>query len=317
VDAVTAREPKPAIELRHLRYFLAVYEELHFGRAAARLHMAQPPLSQAIRKLEDILGVRLFDRTSRSVVATDAGHALAEGTRKIFATFDLALQSARSAGDAKLRIGCVPDLAIQRLLQFVASLQDRVPEATAQVTHLPSHEQLGRLRRGELDLAIFHRGEDYADIETEPLFPGEPLAVLLAPTHKLADRHVVRCEDLSDEPLVTYQRADNPDLYDRVLGLAERCGHRFGRVHEAPGASARDLMLAVASGSGVTVLPASTTERSENDGIVVQRPIDPPLSMPDTIVGWPVKPARLLPNLVEAIRDLAREIRNSPPPAAA
>ncbi|MDX6399657.1 MAG: hypothetical protein QOF27_263, partial [Gaiellaceae bacterium] len=82
---------KAAIELRHLRYFLAVYEDLHFGHAAARLHMAQPPLSQAIRKLEEALGVKLFDRTSRSVTPTEAGHSLAEGARKVFASFDLAL----------------------------------------------------------------------------------------------------------------------------------------------------------------------------------------------------------------------------------
>jgi DNA-binding transcriptional LysR family regulator len=310
---VTGPEQKPAIELRHLRYFLAVYEELHFGRAAARLHMAQPPLSQAIRKLEDALGIKLFDRTSRSVKPTDAGHALAEGSRKVFASFDLALASARTAGEAALtlRIGCVPELPIQRLLQFLASLQARASDATAQVTHLASTEQLLHLRAGGLDLAIFHDSEDYPDVEKEPLFPGEPLMVLLPPEHRLVNRPVVRSDDLSDEALVTYPRVVNPSLYDRVLALFDDRGYRFNTIHETGGSTPRDLMLAVASGSGVALVPASITELSETGGIAVRRPIDPPLAMPDTVVAWPVDPPRLPPPLVEVVRDLARGLRQA------
>jgi DNA-binding transcriptional LysR family regulator len=310
---VTGPEQKPAIELRHLRYFLAVYEELHFGRAAVRLHMAQPPLSQAIRKLEDALGIKLFDRTSRSVKPTDAGHALAEGSRKVFASFDLALASARTAGEAALtlRIGCVPELPIQRLLQFLASLQARASDATAQVTHLASTEQLLHLRAGGLDLAIFHDSEDYPDVEKEPLFPGEPLMVLLPPEHRLVDRPVVHSDDLSDEALVTYPRVVNPSLYDRVLALFDDRGYRFNTIHETGGSTPRDLMLAVASGSGVALVPASITELSETGGIAVRRPIDPPLAMPDTVVAWPVDPPRLPPPLVEVVRDLARGLRQA------
>jgi DNA-binding transcriptional LysR family regulator len=304
---------KAAIELRHLRYFLAVYEELHFGRAAARLHMAQPPLSQAIRKLEEALGVKLFDRTSRSVAPTEAGHSLAEGARKVFASFDLALASARTAGEAALtlRVGCVPELPIQRLLQFLASLQARAPDATAQVTHLASTEQLQHLRAGGLDLAIFHESEEFPDLEMEPLFPGEPLMILLPPDHKLVERPVIRSDDLRNEALVTYPRVVNPVLYDRVLALFDDRGYRFGTIRETEGSNPRDLMLAVASGSGVALVPASVTELSETGGIAVRRPIDPPLAMPDTVVAWPVNPPRLPPPLVETVRDLARGLRQA------
>jgi DNA-binding transcriptional LysR family regulator len=304
---------KTAIELRHLRYFLAVYEELHFGRAAARLHMAQPPLSQAIRKLEDALGVKLFDRTSRSVTPTEAGHTLAEGAQRVFASFDLALSSARTAGEGSLtlRVGCVPELPIQRLLQFLATLQARVHDATAQVTHLASAQQLQGLRQGSLDLAIFHDSEDFPDVETEPVFRGERLMILLPPDHKLVDHPVVRSEDVSDEALVTYPRGVNPTLYDRVLRVFDEHGYRFGTIHETEGSNPRDLMLAVASGTGVALVPASITELSETGGIVVRRPIDPPLTMPDTVVAWPVNPPRLPPALIDTVRDLARGLRKT------
>src|SRR5438874_3972892 len=144
------------IELRHLRHFLAVFEELHFGRAAARLHLAQPPLSQSIRKLEHALGVRLFERTSRVVAPTAAGIAFAEEARKVLAAFETAVAEARRRGAATttLRIGCVPYLPIEQLVDFLDSLRECGGPA-AQVTHLSTLEQLRRLREGELDVGVF------------------------------------------------------------------------------------------------------------------------------------------------------------------
>src|SRR5438445_13882616 len=104
---------RSTVELRHLRYFLAVFEELHFGRAAARLYMAQPPLSKAIQQLESELGVQLLRRTSRGVVPTDAGHAFAEGALAVLAQVDAAVAEARRTGSVStLRIGCTPDVAV-------------------------------------------------------------------------------------------------------------------------------------------------------------------------------------------------------------
>ena len=107
--------PPLTIGLRHLRYFLAVMEELHFGRAADRLRIAQPPLSQAILKLESELGVQLLHRTTRVVVPTEAGHVLAREASKTLASFDVAVAEARRAGGggATLRIGCVPQLPMR------------------------------------------------------------------------------------------------------------------------------------------------------------------------------------------------------------
>lgn len=306
-------EQKTAIELRHLRYFLAVHEELHFGRAAARLHMAQPPLSQAIRKLEDALGVKLFDRTSRTVTATDAGRALAEGARNVLAAFDVALASARRAGHVALTltVGCVPDLPIQHLLRFLSALQERVPDAAARITHLDGGEQLRSLRAGDLDLAIFHDYDAAEDIVRAPLFPGEPLAILLPPDHRLAARPIIRNSDFAGDPLVIAPREANPGLYDYAVALTEKSGYRFGPIHEAGGSNARDLMLAVAGGSGLALVPASTAELDETGGIVMRRPLDPPLFMPDTVVAWRGDPPRLPPTLLEIVPDLAGELHQA------
>ena len=110
----------PGIEARHLRYFLAVFEELHFGRAAESLYMAEPPLSQAIRKLEDNLGLPLFERTSRAVSPTEAGRIFAEHARRVLAGLDLAVAEARRAGalETDLRIGCVHDLPLNACFGF-------------------------------------------------------------------------------------------------------------------------------------------------------------------------------------------------------
>ena len=304
------RSAHPAIELRHLRYFLAVSEELHFGRAAQRLHIAQPPLSQAIRKLEHELGVSLLRRTSRVVTQTEAGRVFAEEARNVLAAFDRALAEARKAGGVgtKLRIGCAVNLAIERLLRFLTALHETEPALEAHVTHLAAFEQVERLRRGELDLGIFFYAEEYDDLELSPLFAGEHLAVYLPRNHRLAAREVLGPSDLADETLVTFPREANPALHDHLLTSWGAAGYRFSSVEEAGGLNARDLMVAVAERSGVAFWP-SLDEGGETSTIVMSRVLDPPLTMPDTVVAWATVPERLPGALIAKIRDLANVLR--------
>ena len=219
-----------------------MFEELHFGRAAQRLRIAQPPLSQAIRKIESELGVQLLERTSRMVSATDAGRALASEARKVLAAFDIAVAQARRAGGAAaaLRIGCVPHLPIPPLLRFLGALHDRDPNIRTQVTQLDFLE-LGRLlATGELDLGIFHKAVDHNDLESAPLFVGEPLAAFLPPGHKLAKRSVLKPEDLQTETLVVFPKEAHPALHGRLLSLIGAAGYRFKGLRDAGGMHPRD-----------------------------------------------------------------------------
>jgi DNA-binding transcriptional LysR family regulator len=304
------RSSQPAIELRHLRYFLAVSEELHFGRAAQRLHIAQPPLSQAIRKLEHELGVSLLRRTSRVVTQTEAGRVFAEEARNVLASFDRALAEARKSGGVgtKLRIGCAVDLAIERLLRFLTALHETEPALEAHVTHLAASEQVARLRRGDLDLGIFFHAEEYDDLEMSPVFAGEHLAVYLPREHHLAAREVLGPSDLAGETLVTFPRDANPALHDHLLTSFGAAGYRFRSVEEAGGLNARDLMVAVAERSGVAFWPV-IREGSETSTIVMARALDPPLTMPDTVIAWATVPERLPAALIESIRKLANRLR--------
>jgi DNA-binding transcriptional LysR family regulator len=297
------------IEVRHLRYFLAVFEELHFGRAAEALHMAQPPLSQAIRKLEDNLGVQLLERTSRVVSPTEAGRAFAEQARRVLASLDLAVVEARRAGalETDLRIGCVHDLPLERVLRLLAALKEHEPAVRPQVTHLSSVEQVRRLRRGELDLGVFHHAQEHADIEMQPLFAGAPMVALLPSGHPLAAKQVLGHRELRDEVLVSLSRADNPPLHDRILESIEGAGYRFRGVHEVGGADVRDLLPAVAQNIGVAFAPSALVEMSEgNVGVV--RPLNPAPAMPETVVAWHPNPRRWPQTVLDGVRAVARKL---------
>ncbi len=303
----------PAIELRHLRYFLAVFEELHFGRAAKRLRIAQPPLSQAIRKIESELGVQLFERTSRMVSATAAGTTLATEARKVLAAFEVAVAETRQAGGsgAPLRIGCVPHLPIQPLLQFLGSLHESDPNLRVQVTHLNFLEQTRFLRDGELDLGIFHLGADQTEFEYEPLFRGEPVAAFLPPGHALAEQAILKPEDLRSETLVVFPEEANPALHERTLERIEEAGYRFASVREASGMNPRDVMLSVAEGLGIALGPVSLHAVSDVGSIVIRRPLEPALTMPDMVVAWRADPPGRLKDKLHVVRGVANALHTA------
>lgn len=303
-----------SIELRHLRYFLAVFDELHFGRAAERLHIARPALSQAIRRLEDTLGVQLFARTSRLVSPTAAGRALAEESRGVLAALNRAVTETRRAGGATaaVRIGCVPDLSVTRLLRFLTAVQAADPSLEPQVTNISGLEQTSRLRRGELDLGIVYDGTPVDGLEVEPLFPGEKMLLFVQRAHPLAAKEVVTPADLRHETLMVGPRTSNPAVYDRWMAGAKELGYEWGAIAEAGGTTVRDLFLAVAESGAVALSRPSAKEDPTSHAVGIEsRPLDPPLSWPPTRLAWLADPPRHLRGVIEAARKIGRDLRRT------
>jgi DNA-binding transcriptional LysR family regulator len=305
-------EVPPKVELRHLRYFLAVYEELHFGRAAERLFMAQPPLSQAIRKLEAELGVQLFDRTSRVVTPTPAGHAFAAEAASVLTGLEAAITGARRAGaghEPALRIGCVPNVSLDLVQRFLDALREREPTVEREVTNLLSLELVRQVREGALDFAILHWAEAYDGMEMAELAPGEPMTGVLPLHHRAAGRDVVGPADLGDEVLVTGARTINPVLYDRSLASIAAAGYQFRSIRQAGAVTARDLALAVAEGFGVAFLPSSV-DLSDADGtIVVRRPLEPAPTFAKLVVAWRSDAPGRVQDVIQSVREVAKELR--------
>jgi DNA-binding transcriptional LysR family regulator len=312
---MTAIQCAPGVELRHLRYFLALFEELHFGRAAARLQMAQPPLSQSIRKLEDALGVRLFHRTSRTVAPTEAGRVFAEHVRPLLANFEAAVADTKQSGGttSELRIGCVPDVPIERLLSFLDLMRAAYPGVQTQVMQLMPREQVSRLQDGTLEYGIFHYAEDHEGIDLVPLFAGEQLAAFLPKNHRLAVKDVLGPDDLEEEDLAIFSRANDPALHDRILATVGEAGYRFRSVREAGCVTARDVMLAVASGLGVALRPFSFKDASDAGSLVSRRSISPPMEMPETVIAWASNAPRNLRMITESVRAVADVLRQTGP----
>jgi DNA-binding transcriptional LysR family regulator len=283
-------------------------EELHFGRAADRVHISQPPLSQAIRRLEDELGVKLLERTSRTVSPTAAGLVFAEEARKVLANFEFAVAEARRAGGASttLRVGCIPHLPAAKVHRFLDEVREHLPGSNPQVTHLLALEQAGRLVCGELDIGIFVDAGEHPGVEKELLLPGDAMVAYLPREHPLAAKESVGPEDLADLDRVLFPRSANPPLHDELLELASDAGYRFRAVREAGGASPRDMVMAVACGLGVSLEPMA--EVGEVEALVVRRPLEPPVWMPDTAIAWRADPPRHVQPLVATIRSIARAV---------
>jgi DNA-binding transcriptional LysR family regulator len=215
---------------------------------------------------------------------------------------------ASSGRSPVLRIGCLPHLPIQRLLAFLGALGVREPQIETRVLHTPTVDQLRRLDGGELDVAIVHDAGERLDVETEPVFPGEEIAAFLTLGHALTGKQVLEPTDFLDIDLVTFPRTAEPALYDQLLGYVDVGSYRFRGVVEASGPHVRDVLLEVARGRGVALDSSSLAELSDARGLVVHRRLDPPLTMPDTVLAWAAD--RPPHHLIPVVRDVARDLRH-------
>lgn len=225
----------PRMELRHLRYFVVLSEELHFGRAAARLHMAQPPLSQRIRDLERELGVELFHRGRGGVRLTEAGALLLEHTRPVLDGVDRAREAMRrilpgTAGT--LRAGIPPDTAPEVLRTIAARFAAQAPDVLLELHEVSTDEQIAQLREGTLDVGIVRHPSDTVGLESGPVL-SRRLGVVLPAEHRLAGSELVRLRDLHGVPLVVFRREMAPRLYDHILAICRDNGFLPGAIRHA------------------------------------------------------------------------------------
>jgi DNA-binding transcriptional LysR family regulator len=244
------------IELRHLRYFVAVAEELHFGRAALRLHLAQPPLSQQIRKLEEILGYPLFLRTSRAVKLTSAGEVFLERARRTLRNVQEDMDEARSIGRGEegfLRVGFIGSAMLTPLPAMLGRYRRLYPKVNLQLHESYTSAVVQKLLKGELDAGFLRDSGPASGLEIEPLF-SEPFIAVVPKTHPLARYRSISAKELREEPFVFFSPAAGTLAYEKPVSLCEEHGFRPHVVQEAP--QWLTIMRLVGAGLGVTIAPA-------------------------------------------------------------
>lgn len=248
------------MELRHLRYFVAVAEELNFTRAAERLHIAQPPLSQQIFALESELGVALFERTKRRVALTDAGKRFLERSRRILEDTSNAAEEARRAGlgeVGELRIGYTSSLPLTPLLSSVLrDYRRRHPDVRLVLREMFTPDQFDALRHDRLDIGFVRHNPDGNALPGLRLheLQRDPLRMVLPASHPLADANVVSIAQFRDDHFIMYPRASGAGLATVIHQLCASAGFAPKIMQEAEEATTQIGL--VAAGLGVSVMPA-------------------------------------------------------------
>lgn len=246
------------IELRHLRYFIAVAEELHFGHAAARLNISQPPLSQQIQILEQQIGARLFARTNRSVSLTEAGRQFLADSRQILTQVDdAAARAARlhQGETGELRIGFTSSAPfIKAVSDTLSTFRRRYPDVHIQTRETNTREQIVPLNEGALDLGLMRNTQLPETLIWERVLR-EPLLAMVPRDHPLASQPRVSLRELAREPFVFFDPHVGTGLYDDILGLLRRYDLTPTIAQEV--GEAMTIIGLVAAGLGVSILPAS------------------------------------------------------------
>jgi len=297
------------LELRHLRYFVAVAEELNFSRAAERLHMAQPPLSAAIRQLEQELGTELLLRTTREVRLTDAGHTFLEGAHRTLAELDRARVGAQrsAAGEVgQLRVAFSWSAQFETLPAIGRLFRSSHPDVSLLTEEMWNARMLPALRSGAIDVAVALCPEVAGEFSYQPI-RSEPVIVLLAQSHPLGGRQTLDLRDLAEERFLFFPRELAPRLYDVMVGICRHAGFEPVATGESFH-SAWELQI-LADVDVVALVPASVAPEVPN-GIAAVPVADPPDQLETAIVWRKDDPS---PTVV-AFREATQALFQSAPP---
>lgn len=257
------------MELRQLRYFLVVAEELHFGRAAERLHLTQPPLTVAIRRLERELGVQLFDRTTRRVTLTHAGEAFKRRVREAVTELDEAAGDVASVAaglSGRIRVGFVSSASYTTIPEAIRAFRRQRPRVELVLSPLTSGEQIEQLLDGDLDVGLIRDPGEVPGLAME-LVSTEDLVAVLPEAHPLASREEVRPEDLEGEPMILFPYRLMPGFVTRVLRLFDGLETSPQVVQQA--IHQETVLGLVAAGLGISILPESV-RRFQMPGVVTR-----------------------------------------------
>jgi DNA-binding transcriptional LysR family regulator len=255
------------MELRHLRYFSTVAAELHFGRAAAKLHIAQPPLSKQIQDLEAELGFELFNRTKRSVALTPAGQAFSIEVNQIFQQLDRAIDIGRKTSRGELgqiSIGFVGSATYNILPVMLQKFRDRYPNVRIELHELTTDRQLIWLREGRIDIGLIRPPIIDKNLGSQVIFK-ESLVVALPTNHQLATLETIDLRTLATESFILFPRELAPGLYDPIIAMCQAAGFSPQVVQEC--IQMQTIVSLVSANMGVSILPASIQE-AQRQGVV-------------------------------------------------
>jgi DNA-binding transcriptional LysR family regulator len=294
------------VELRLLRYVIAVAEELHFGRAARRLHLSAPSLTKQIKDLEHNLGYRLFERNTRGVVLTPAGSAFVAEALQALLRVERAVHRgyAASQGDTgELSIGYSPWFRPSLLVALQPAFAERVPRTRLVLHSAYSATQIEMLLRGILQLGIIELPTNEEGLTTHCVWH-EELGLAIPENHHLTKRSEIDRPDLADEPIIWMARALHPTLHEYLLESCRHSGYVPRIVHEINTIS--ELLDLVAAGAGIGFVKMSIVERVREPGVVF-RPMSGPKLFVDTGVAYRSD------NRSEALQSLLQLLREQSP----
>ncbi len=250
------------MELRHYRYFVALAAETQFTRAAARLGIRQPSLSQQMNDLEAEVGVALFRRSPQGAVLTEAGKVFLDRARSLLAASDLAVSAARRAARGelgRLRLGFTASSIFNPLVSsMIQGFRRAYPDVALELRELNTTYLLAQLEDHSLDAAFVRPGQVGEDAGAFLLLEAEPLLAALPDEHRCARSKTINLRDLSDEPLIMLPRVVGPGLYDVVMAACRASGFEPTLGQEAP--QITSAVNLVAAGLGVSIVPAAIAQ---------------------------------------------------------
>ncbi|UBF28230.1 LysR family transcriptional regulator [Kovacikia minuta CCNUW1] len=272
------------MELRHLHYFITVAEELHFSRAAERLHISQPPLSQQIQNLEDELGVKLFERTKRQVHLTEAGKVFLERCYLVLAQLEQAIAVTQQIGRGEvgqLAISFVGTAMFTLLPEIFRVFREQFPAVELRLHELTTAQQIQALYDKQIDIGIVRSAINEPGLSVECFLP-ESLVLALPETHPLSAQTQVALSSLANESFILFPATMGPVFYEQIIGSCQQAGFRPKVAQEA--VQMQTIVGLVAAGLGIAIVPASLQNFPRSG--VIYRPLKEEIPNTELYLTW-------------------------------